>query len=85
MITKEKVKEYTSFDGDIDGYARTGRGKKNIINDEEWSFIDKMVSEIGLIRKVPVTDSFVQQHKNKRNEFESPEVYQILVDYETKS
>ena len=85
MITLEKVKEYTWCDGDIDGYARSGREKKNIISEEEWCFIDKVISEIGLIRKVPVAEIFIRNHERKKKEFESPEVYQLLVDYELKS
>ena len=85
MITLDKVREYTWCDGDIDGYARSGRGKKNIISDEEWRFIDNVIFEIGLIKKVPVAETFIQNHERKKKEFESPAVYQLLVDYEFKS
>ena len=85
MITPDKVKEWTWCDGDIDGYTRSGRWEKNILSDEEWDFIDRMVSEIGLIRKGLVADSFKEAHEKKKERFDSMATYQILEQYESKS
>lgn len=85
MITPEKIKEYTWCDGDIDGYSRSGRWEKEILTDEEWNFIDRMISEIGLIRKNLVSDSFRAKHEEQKERFDSIETYQILEQYEPKS
>ncbi|MGJ8654356.1 MAG: hypothetical protein ACSHX8_13940 [Opitutaceae bacterium] len=85
MITVEKLKEWTWCDGDSDGYSRSGRWKKNILTDEEWKFIDRMVSEIGLIKKNLVTESFKEAHEKKKDRFDSIETYEILKQYKPKS
>lgn len=85
MITPDTIKEYTWCDGDIDGYSRSGRWKKEILTDEEWNFIDRMISEIGLIRKNLVSEGFKEAHEKKKERFDSLETYQILEQYEPKS
>jgi len=85
MITPEKVNEWTWCDGDSDGYSRSGRWKKNILTEKEWNFIDRMVSEIGLIRKDLVADSFKEAHEKKKERFDSIETYELLRNYKPKS
>lgn len=85
MITKAKIIEYTDYDGDIDGYARFGRTKLNIITDEDWRIIDQMVTKIGLIRRGLTSREFEEVHEADKAMFDSPETYKILQEYEEKS
>jgi hypothetical protein len=70
MITRDKLKEYTWADGDIDGWSRSGRTSD--ITSEEWYCIDGFFSEITVIRRNLATDGFKEQHVNKvRSHFDS--------------
>jgi hypothetical protein len=52
MITKDKVKVYNSFHGDIDGWARMGSKKEKVImSDNDWSLIDNLLQDIRLVAK----------------------------------
>lgn len=85
MITKEKVSEYISFNGDIDGWVRCNADKKGILTEDEWSLIDIVVSEIGLIRKELVAPEFRDEHAQKiHGTFDSTATYDLLVAYENK-
>ena len=52
MITQEKIKIYSSFQGDVDEWARIGSKKeKAIMNDGDWSLIDSLVQDMLLVKK----------------------------------
>lgn len=82
MITKAKVNVYIQLDGDIDGYARCGRSALNVLTEDEFIFIDKTVSEIGLIRKNLASESFRQKHEEKLKGFDCSDTYEMLKAYE---
>jgi hypothetical protein len=43
MLTLEKLRVYESFDGDIDGWARTARsGNPHDMTDADWFLIDEL-------------------------------------------
>ena len=43
MLTLEKIQVYESFNGDIDGWARTARsGNPADMTDEDWFLIDEL-------------------------------------------
>jgi hypothetical protein len=43
MLTLEKLRVYESFDGDIDGWARTARsGNPHGMTDADWFLIDEL-------------------------------------------
>jgi len=43
MLTLEKLRVYESFNGDIDGWARTARpGNPADMTDEDWFLIDEL-------------------------------------------
>jgi hypothetical protein len=57
MITLSKIKIYKRFNGDIDGWARTGTNEeKSIIDDNDWFLIDAFIQDIGLVKRdwVPI-------------------------------
>lgn len=81
MITRAKLDEYIWADGDIDGYARSGR--RGDISDQDWFLIDEMLSAISMIRRGLAADSFTREHQARVQEvFESEDTYNFLVEYE---
>ena len=84
MITQDKLNEYIWANGDIDGYARSGRSSD--ITDAEWFFLDKMLSAIMMIRRGLVEDSFRQEHEQAVEQgFDSRATYDALCEFERKS
>lgn len=52
MITKDKIKIYKKFNGDLDYFARVCSPKdKKLMKDEDWFLIDDIIQDIKLIRK----------------------------------
>jgi len=52
MITSEKVKIFASWKGDGDMFARSGsRSDKEVINDAEWSLIERMLEDQVVIKR----------------------------------
>jgi len=84
MITETKVREYLWCNGDIDGYARSGRAEKNIVSDEEWAFIDEVVTKIRLIRNGLASQEFQKAHESDKACFDSEDTYKLLQTYEQK-
>lgn len=84
MITSSKLREYIWADGDIDGYARSGR--KSDITDGEWSLLDQMLSAMSMIRRGLASEEFKSHHEDQvRQTFDCPETYQLLREYEMQS
>lgn len=84
MITREKLKEYMWCDGDIDGYSRSGRVKKNIISSEEWRFLDETLAKMTVIRNELGSKEFVAAHDAEKSEFDSEETYELFREFERK-
>jgi hypothetical protein len=83
MITQGKLREYIWANGDIDGYARSGRVSD--ITDGDWLLIDRMLSAISIIRRGLAADTFKQQHQDQvREAFDSMETYKALQNYEAQ-
>lgn len=60
MITKEKVQIYKYFNGDIDGWARTGtKEQKAIMKDRDWLLIEELVQDMSLIKKGLASESYI--------------------------
>jgi hypothetical protein len=84
MITKKILEENIWAGGDIDGYSRSGRVSD--ITNEDWLFIDQVLSAITMIRRGLVSDSFRSEHEQTvKHEFDSHETYEFLRQYEMKS
>lgn len=62
MITTEKIKIFDRYDGNIDGFARSGREhEKKLLDDDEWSVIDNLHQDIELINKRLAAQTYVAQ------------------------
>ncbi len=52
MITKDKVRLFDKYDGDIDSWARSGSKKeKAIMSDGDWHVIEGFVHDLFLVQK----------------------------------
>jgi hypothetical protein len=52
MLTKEKIKVYISYNGDIDMWVRTGKANdKTVMNNSDWAMIEQLLQDIHLVEK----------------------------------
>jgi hypothetical protein len=52
MITKQKLKIYKSWKGDIDMFIRAGRVKEKLLfNETEWHLIDILLQDATVINR----------------------------------
>lgn len=59
MITEDKIKVYKHYDGDIDGWARSGSKKeKSIMSDEDWYVIDGLIQDLSIVKKGLASSGF---------------------------
>ena len=59
MITKEKLKIYQSYKGDIDGWSRFAKGRqKEIFGDSDWSLIEGLIQDIKLVDRGLAANSY---------------------------
>ena len=59
MITEDKIKVYKRYDGDIDGWARSGSKKeKSIMSDEDWYVIDGLIQDLSMVKKGLASSGF---------------------------
>jgi len=59
MITKQKIKIYTKYKGDIDGFSRGGkRNEKEIIKDNDWTIIDNVLQDLKLINNKMCSEKY---------------------------
>lgn len=87
MITQTKLNEYFWANGDIDGYARSGRdGDNSRISTDEWFSIDRLLSAITIIHRGLAAPEFKQRHYAEvARLFDSETTYQQLVEFQRKS
>jgi hypothetical protein len=80
MITREKLKIFDSYAGDIDGLARCGNDfEKQLFEDNEWSIIDNLYQDIELINKKLVAKSYLDKTLITLKENCNQESYSILI------
>ena len=66
MITIQKLQIYSQFNGDIDGFARLAdEQQKMLINSGEWSVIESLLQDIGLVEKGLVSEHYRKEFENK--------------------
>ena len=80
MITAKKITIYEEFNGDIDGWARSGTKEQHeVINDEEWFLIDELVQDLRLIKNNLTSSDFQRKVYNKlRENCNNPETIKYL-------
>ena len=61
MITKEKIRIYNRYNGDIDDWARQGSRKEHAsISDQEWYLIDELIQGLHLIKNGLASSVFLE-------------------------
>src|SRR4051812_10866314 len=62
MITKEKLKIFDSYEGDVDQFARVGSGsEKKLFDANDWSLIENLYQDIALINKRLAAQIFIDK------------------------
>lgn len=80
MITKDKIKIYRKYRGDIDSWVKNGSKKEKLImNDEDWYLIDGLIQDLFLVNKGLVSLAFDNDLNNRLKEkCDSEETIQLL-------
>ena len=69
MITKDKLKIYKRYNGDIDGWARSGsKQEKTSIDDSDWYMIDQFIQDLKLIKKGLAAETYATDVYKKLND-----------------
>jgi hypothetical protein len=69
MITKDKIRIFNKYDGNIDSWARSGSKKeKLIISDDDWYIISTHIQDLFLVKKGLTSEDFNNSLKNKLKE-----------------
>lgn len=69
MLTAKKITTYNKYSGDIDMWARMRKSRElEIMSDEDWTLIDELIQNIGLIEKGLASKAFEAETINKLNE-----------------
>lgn len=59
MITKENLKVFKKYRGDIDMWARFGRRKeKENFSDDDWSLIEDLLQTLEIVEKGLASEGF---------------------------
>jgi hypothetical protein len=62
MITKQKIKVFEEFKGDIDSWFRIGpRKEKALMTDEDWALISGFLQDINLVQKGLASKDFSEK------------------------
>ncbi|PQJ78761.1 hypothetical protein [Polaribacter porphyrae] len=66
MITKDKLKIYKKYKGDIDVWARLNIKKEHeAIDDNDWIIIDDLIQNIKMINQGLTSNLYKESFKNK--------------------
>ncbi|GAA0880027.1 hypothetical protein GCM10009119_29970 [Algoriphagus jejuensis] len=79
MITHEKLRIFEKYNGDTDGFARTGKkSEKEIFDTQDWLLIDSMVQDLELIKNGLCSKKFELMTFEKLNDiFDSKSIEMI--------
>ncbi len=59
MITLEKLRIFERYNGDADGFVRTGtKTEKECIDNNDWIFIDNMIQNLEMIKNEVCSNDF---------------------------
>lgn len=51
MLTEEMLAVYSRFNGDMDGFSRTGLAhERSMISDQQWYELDALLQELHLVK-----------------------------------
>lgn len=80
MITKDKIKIYSKYKGDIDMFARVAnKTEEKTISTKDWYLIDDLLQDLILINSGKTSSSYMDELSNKQKEnLEDEEALQLL-------
>jgi len=61
MITREKLRIYEKFGGDIDGWARASKLSEQSITDQDWRLIDEVLQSLVIVQSGLASPDFEAQ------------------------
>ena len=83
MITEDKLKMYSRYDGDIDSWARTSsRNEKTLMNDKDWFAIESLLQDLKLVRNRLASDEYKATLNKKLKGLCSMDAVEVLKDHE---
>ncbi len=74
MLTREKLKRFEEFDGDLDGWTRMRRANDDsFMTVEDWNLIDRLVMNLGIVQSGIASGQFIAEtetmlHQNTADE-----------------
>ncbi len=59
MITLEKLRIFERYNGDADGFVRTGtKTEKECLDNNDWIFIDNVIQNLNMIKNGVCSNDF---------------------------
>lgn len=69
MITKEKLKIFQEFDGDVDQWVFFGSKREHsIMQDADWSLIESLLQDILIVRRGLASEKYAENLKIRLRE-----------------
>lgn len=74
MLTREKLKRFEEFGGDVDGWARMRPANNDsFMTVEDWNLIDRLVMNLGIVQSGIASGHFIAEtetmlHENTADE-----------------
>jgi len=65
MITSQKLAIYREFKGNVDWWERTGRPKRDEIEERDWYDIEAMLQELTQLKRNLVSKEYGEQIRQK--------------------
>lgn len=69
MITREHIEIYKKYNGNGDGFVRSGKPtEKEVLNYSDWKLMEELIQDIILIKKGLTSNSYSEKVFQKLNE-----------------
>lgn len=65
MITREKLKLFQKYGGDLDHWSRMNGSKEPILSYEEWIELERIMQDLVIIRNGLAADSYAKAVEDK--------------------
>jgi hypothetical protein len=66
MITQEKIKIFRRYEGDIDGWARSGSDRERMLMSEnDWHSLNELLQDLILVKRGLTSSEFVNALNHK--------------------
>ena len=82
MINKQKIEIFKKYGGDIAGFSRFGKKREmDIFSDEEWSVIDNVLQDLGMIKNGLCSTDYQDKTKKTLNQKFDKESIDLIKKY----